>query len=458
MNDADVTALLAAGDLAAEPALAPDYVEQTLRRARRSVRTRRGVGALAALLVVAVIVLVQPWPTRWFQSVPPAGPDRVPTLPEEFAPFSRFTSHVNDRPAGRAIALYEYGSSELGTSWQTLVVGADRDTYRRAETEQDLAPPVLLSPDGTKLLYYKPSKGTDEFTLLDLTTMQTTVLHSVEWRSHVTGLTMLAWSPDGRYVAYSVPASPPADGKAESSFVDGDFITELAILDVINDSTVRYSQIGPVRGAAFAPDSERLVVQLPRDEAWIVAVRGEKLQQLTLTAGADLAGNAAWSPDGSLIATILQPPFRADGSLHSSDAKIRFVDATGTTRPVPADLPFGNVLGWRSPTSVLVQTPISATNDAIVEVSLADGRTTVLSRFSDRHVCEHGLQICHAYRIQLATGLLDQVRMRPSDPDRGPLAEVISALPGVQVGLAAAGLLWFILGRRGARRKDPVGP
>jgi hypothetical protein len=134
-----------------------------------------------------------------------------PSLPAQFADFSRFTSRAVDRPAGRAIALYEYGSSELFVSWQTLVVGADQDTYRRLDMETDPAPPVKLSPDGRFVMYFHASRGTDEFTLLDLTTGQTSIRHSVEWVSNVgASIDMLAWSPDGRYLAYAVPAPPPA--------------------------------------------------------------------------------------------------------------------------------------------------------------------------------------------------------------------------------------------------------
>src|SRR5262245_16963586 len=116
-----------------------DAAEATVTPARRTLRRRWIAGAAAlALILVAVIVVV-----------PQLGrtPDQTgPTLPTEFASLSRHTSRAVDDPGGRAIALYEYGDPD--GPWQTLVAGADRDTYRRVDTDEDEAPDVLLSPDG----------------------------------------------------------------------------------------------------------------------------------------------------------------------------------------------------------------------------------------------------------------------------------------------------------------------
>src|SRR5262245_5848546 len=88
----------------------------------------------------------------------------APTLPTEFAGYSDQTATFTSSPAGRPIALDEAVSAELFHSWQTLVVGADRDTYRRADIGDTEAPIVMLSPDGTQLLYLDQ----DHFTLRDL--------------------------------------------------------------------------------------------------------------------------------------------------------------------------------------------------------------------------------------------------------------------------------------------------
>lgn len=399
----------------------------------------RILGALDALAALAAAVLLLAWPV-WFPVAPAAASGRV-SLPARFAPYARLTAGVRTSPAGRAIALYESGSSELFTTWQTLVAGADRDTYRTVSSGGDPAPDVRLSPDGEQVLFHRDGAGTDAFTLLDLTTGGTRVLHSVPWHSNVAGLDVLAWSPDGRYVAYAVPAPPPADGTAAGSFFDGRPIRQLAILDVVRDSSTRYGAIGPVWGAAFAPDGRTLAVQLGH-QAWIIGSDGRRLRQVPLPTGADLVPNTAWSPDGALLAVT-------DGG------GIGFVDATGTGRRVPGRLPYDQVLGWWGPASLLSVLRDHDGDVGVVEVDARTGRRRVLSRFSTARACEHGTQRCGTYRMQLATGLVAAAEVRPSDPRRGPWPRSTRV---AATGLAAAGCLvagWagrVIRRRRGSRR------
>jgi hypothetical protein len=445
VTESELTTLMrAAGE--PEPALPADFVADTLGRSRRSVRIRRGLGGLVAVAVVGLVVALLPLVPHGLRAVPPAAPAGRPALPTEFADYSSLTSRAIDRPAGRAIALYEYGSSELFHSWQTLVVGADADTYRRVDNgDDDPAPPVLLSPDGTSVLYFHAEKGTDEFTLLDLTTGHTRTLHSVPWTSNVGGtVTMLAWSPDGRYVAYSVP-SPPNGGPQLATD------TQLALLDVVHDTTVRYPAYSPVDKAAFAPDSLRLAVQTgPTGE--IVSVRGERLG-IWVPGGNELAGPAAWSPDGRLLATVVPPEPRLDGSTSSTDSLIRFVSTTGVAGAALPDRPGYDVLGWTSPTTYLTDNWLTTTDaEVISEVSTLDGRTRVVSRFSQNAECEFGLQVCNAYRIQLATGLLTPLNLRLPDPDRGPLVPLVHIGLSAGIPLLVGGLVaWWAIRRRRRR-------
>lgn len=73
------------------------------------------------------------------------------------------TSSMRANPAGRAAAIYTYGNGELFDRWQTLVVGADRDSYRRLDgrmTRRHERPggnsQELLAPDGSSLVIAKP--------------------------------------------------------------------------------------------------------------------------------------------------------------------------------------------------------------------------------------------------------------------------------------------------------------
>jgi WD40 repeat protein len=409
--------------------MADRLLRRIVTHARRLGRRRVTIGALVAAFAL-VLGLMVPWRGLFAWTTAPAPSGNRASLPSTFAAYSGLTATVWASPAGRAIALYESGSSELFTTWQTLVAGADRDTYRSVPFAGTVAPAVLLSPDGEHLLFFEARRGTDEFTLLDLATGRTRTLHSVTWHSNV-GATveMLAWSPDGRYVAYAVPAPPPADGTAASSYVDGKLIEELAILDVIDDSTVRLSTVSPLWSAAFAPDGRQLAVHIGH-EIWVITLDGHRVRRLGFADNRLPAAKVSWSPDGSLLAI-------------QSDSSIAFLDATGADRVTPAPLPGSDLLGWRDPKTLLVAT----TEDrvlAVDEVNIQAGTRRVLSRF-DAGTCEYGFQTCNAYRVQLATGLLASATVRPSDPDRGPWPRHLRI--GVAVVLVAL-LSWVAVRRR----------
>jgi hypothetical protein len=380
-----------------------EYVSGHVQRFRHMAYRRRAAGTLATVAVLAAVVALLPWP-GWLLGRPgPAAPAPGPALPQELAPYSAHTASVWSHPAGRAVALYESGSSELFTTWQTLVAGADRDTYRTVTLGDDIVPTVLLAPDGGHLLFFHDQVGTDEFTLLDLTTGRSRVLHTVPWQSNVgASLEMLAWSPDGRYLAYAVPAPPPGDGRADSSFFDGRPIQHLAILDLVTDSTTRYPDLGPVWGAAFAPDGSRLAVQLGH-ELWTVTVDGRRLRPVPLPEGTDLVSGTGWSPDGARIAV-------------TKERHLTFIDA-GTGQAAPHTFPDNALLAWRDPTTILT---VADDFSGLAEVDIRTGRQRILSRFSTANACEYGLQTCGTYRLQLATGLVGSATIRPSSPDRGP--------------------------------------
>jgi hypothetical protein len=408
----DLTRLFTAADAGApaEPPLPPGYVEATLARARRSVRRRRVAAAAAAALAVLTVAVALPWPRHLFEAAPaaPTGP----TLPAEFPAFTDLTASLVASPPGRAIALYEFGSSELFVSWQTIVAGADRDTYRRLDVPTTGERHVLLAPDGSRVLSLNLP---DEFALLDLSTGVTTTMDSVPWVSNVgASPQLLAWSPDGHRVAYAVPAPPPDDGRAESSFYGGRHIMDLALLDLRTGATARVPDSSPVWGAAFSPDGRTLLVQRGSGRNFLATADGARLRDVELTGALDLAPGMAFSPDGTLLATVAPPGSGGGG--------IRFIDGTFTGRPVPDPLPYEGFLGWRSPTSVVVHlSSYDPETSALAEVSISDGTVRVLSRFRLKQNCEFGLHVCYPYRIQLASGLLPVAGVRPSDPDHGPL-------------------------------------
>jgi hypothetical protein len=281
--------------------------------------------------------------------------------------------------------------------------------------------------------------------MLDLTTGRSRRMASVHWISNVGGgMTMLAWSWDERYVAYSVPAPPPGTGRAEDSLINGRVIADLAILDTFTNISVRYPAIRPVMGAAFAPDG-RLAVQVDTD-IWIVdPATGLHQRTIHLPIGMDLVSGVGWSPDGALLAVAPIP---------GGSQLVSFLDATGEDRPVPADLPDGPMLGWRTPSSVVIKQWLEGEGrDALFEVNLVSGEPTLLSRFSNSNSCEYGTQTCDVYRIQFAACLLVEAGLRDPDPDRGPYLVVVRIAAVALVGTIIAGAVWFIRRVRGRRSR-----
>jgi hypothetical protein len=242
-------------------------------------------------------------------------------------------------------------------------------------------------------------------------------------------------------VAYAVPAPPPGDGRAESSFSGGRAIMDLALLDLRDGSTARVPDSGLVWAASYSPDGSTLVVQRGGGNSWLATPDGARIRDVDLTGALDLAPGMAFSPDGTLLATV--------SSAGSGGGGIRFVDATFTGRPVPDPLPYNEFLGWRSADSVVVHTWSEELNAGVLaEVSIRDGSVTVLSRFNRQQTCEFGLHTCDPYRIQLASGLLTRAGVRPSDPDHGPWPPRVWVW-GIVIALETAGVaLWFGLAVR----------
>jgi hypothetical protein len=388
---------------------------------------------LVVVLVAAPVVVLRVWPG------PAPATDR-PTLPSEFAAYSTFTSHVEDRPAGRAIALYEMGSWELSTTNEALVAGADRDSYRQiygGRPDLYVERPLLLSPDGNQVIRRTAGGRVDELEVLDLRTGQASLRHGVKWTplnvhdpQNIEDDAFLAWSPDSRYVAYAVHAPRSGD------FDDGPS-RMLVILDVIDDRAVVLGTAGVVT-AAFAPDSRRIAVAtlsggivlsvdgqqlgtfpdptalVPQTKTYIIGTGGYATPtQVPGTEGPMGELGMAWSPDGTTLAVATSVPC-------PSARLTGFVDMTtgqllSPQPPMPCMLP----LGWRSPTVLIGERMSDSGEYGIAAASLVDGSVTPLARF-DAEGC-YVVSNCDVWRIQLATNLLTDVGVRGTgNPDRGP--------------------------------------
>ncbi|MEU2610605.1 hypothetical protein ABZ570_03305 [Micromonospora sp. NPDC007271] len=427
------------------PSLPPGYLDTVLARGRRAVRRRRigtAAGWAAALLVLAVLVVpgVQ-LPAQ------PAAPSAKPSLPDRFAGYSILTSTVAKAPPGRAIALYGYGNGEAFNMFQSLVVGADGDTYRQVDAmEERDRPSALLAPDGTRVLLGDDRGATADLILVDLTTGKR---RSVPLGDPV-GVRLLAWSPDGRHVAYSAAPVTRTDEFGTINVVEAQVARTgtLRLLDLSTGRSTELPAIKPAWTASFAPDSRRLAVQVGQT-AHLVDVDGREYGSVPLPHGRELAADVGWSLDGTFLATV---PWLTDGPFNGTTGgdtghgtflwkggDIVFVPFTaGGT--VPARVPdVAQLLGWGSAGSMIVATVNDAGHASLAEVQLGAGTRRTLTHFDTGSTCELGTQNCQVVDLHLATGLLTDLTVRSAGrPQRGPWPTLLNAA----VVLGAAFLLW----------------
>ncbi|MEV4517679.1 hypothetical protein AB0K00_53065 [Dactylosporangium sp. NPDC049525] len=430
-----------------EPPLPAQYVEHVVAAGRASVRRRRATAVAAAVIVALALVagglgLLRPAP-----ALLPAGPDGSPSLPDRIAPYSSLTAKAGRSPGGRAVMLYQFGSGETINLFQPLALGADRDTYRQldaAEGKRGIRP-WLLSPDGTTAVVTDDREAVAALTLIDLHTGRRRAVPLPA----PTGALPLAFSPDGRTLAYSAVPMPMGDqynDMAGESRATG--VLVLVDLDTGRQSTL--SAVTPVTAASFAPDGQLVAVQTGR-QVQIVDRTGRVARTVDLPAEHILTTHAAWSPDGRLLAATGVTTSSGGPGVIEYHRRIVFVDATGAGGPVPEPIAAEEMLGWRAADRVLAQVAAGSGPGELRDVPLAGGPGTVLSRFDPGMSCEFGLKTCQAYQIRVATGLLPSLVVRPADPDRGPWPVWFTVTVATATVLLA--VVVFLLYRRIRRRR-----
>jgi hypothetical protein len=427
----------------------PGYLDTVLVLGRRSIRRRRiGAAGAWAAVIVALAILVVPGvklPIR------PVAPSQKPGLPDRFAGYSMLTSTVTKAPPGRAIALYSYGNGEMLNMFQSLVVGADHDTYRQVDAMQERGrPSALLAPDGTRVLLGDDRGATADLVLVDL---GTGTRKSVPIGSPV-AVRLLAWSPDQRFVAYSI--APPAAIENTVNAVD-DAVNRtgiLRLLDLTTGQSIEMPSLAPASTAAFAPDSDRLAVQVGR-EAHLIDLNGQETGRVHIPIGQELAANVGWTPDGAFLATMSWPDDGASNGtpglliphgvfLPAFAGAIDFVALAADGAQPPARVPdVVQLLGWRSSSSMVVATADSEEHVSLAEVSLDSGTRQTLSQFDTGSSCELGMHPCEVFDLRLATGLLPDLSVRSAGhPQRGPWPTTLTISLSIVIAGAAL-LVWL---------------
>jgi len=220
--------------------------------------------------------------------------------------------------------------------------------------------PYDWSPDGAWIAVQLQRKDrTSQLALVSAKDGQLRVLKSVEWR----GTTKLLFSPDGKYLAYDLPAGDNVDQR-DIFLLAADGSSETALLKHSADEAV----------LAWTPDGKHLLIVSDRSGAngiWAVAVARGKAQEAPVLIKADV-GNAhalGLSQSGALflaqrsggqdiyVATV---DFQTGKQLGSAQLPVqRFVGANSQ----PSYSPDGKQLAYlsardRSPSTSRQATPV----------------------------------------------------------------------------------------------------
>ncbi len=375
----------------------------------------------------------------------------APAVPAEMAGYSHLTGSVSSSPPGSVVALWQHGYGvEFLDFPQAVVLGAGGDTYRRVdvaegraggETQGDPAP-MLLSPDGSRVAVGDHDMDRSDVVVVDLSTGDTTRHPLPTGRSVVP----VAWSADGRTLASLV------SDEATNPYSGGRITGDIAVLDPTDGATDVLDLDRSSTGAAFSPDGSEVAV----DQSGVVTVVDlQDGAERSLEVDGVLAGPAAWSPDGRLLAVTTTKPVQAPPGVEAPGIPtgLAFVDATGGAGDVPDPLPLdltgpGRVLGWSGQDEVLTVLAVEGTDTccgydqqtlSVVPLDGTEPRT--LMRMSD-------LTSFGVGRFQLAASVAASLEVvTPDDVDRGPWPWPLRGVLAV-----AAGLLAWVLARAVLRR------
>lgn len=335
-----------------------NLVTPALRHARRVrfvqiVLTPIAVLLVAALLVVAVRPLAAP--------IVPARSAPSPTsfgIPERID-VPRWARKMTNDPPGRVAAVFggpSFAFVDFGDNSRIGSIGPAG--YRMSEhwwstDEVHVGEEILLSADGTQLAWLEKS-----LRIVDFATGQSRYLPLPNpGRFGTAGKKsseILAWSPDGRWIAVAEVTFPPSESKPVPDWVS---------LNLIDVKTGEYRRLASVtgklvrgHGLAFSADGQRIAYQ-GDNRLFVIDLNGNPITSSALDPGAILAGKGAWTPDGSAIAVAV--PKRCCTPV-TTDWALRFITADTGQPAANRNLPAVNgatavrLLGWSASTRAVL--------------------------------------------------------------------------------------------------------
>src|SRR5690349_22119889 len=157
---------------------------------------------------------------------------------------------------------------------------------------------MLLSPDGTRVAVGDHDIERPDVVVVDLSTGEATRHALPQGRSVVP----VAWSSDGETLASLVsdePTNPYSGGRITGA---------IAVSDLADDAAEVLDLDGSATAAAFSPDGSELAVE---QSGGVTVVDLQDGDRRSLAVDGVLAGPAAWSPDGRLLAVTTVEPVGA---------------------------------------------------------------------------------------------------------------------------------------------------
>lgn len=311
-------------------------------RARRARRRRLAALTAATTLLIAGAIALPAW-----RPSPPApaepGIDQLPTV---LVSPPAGTAALGDAPLPRALALYATADQFLpGENSPLTLIGSD-DQYRAYDRPEwtfasAWTNTILLSPDGRHLLMARWGSG-------DLTRSRLLDIATGDVRTLDAGAP-LTWSPDG-----TLAALVQYDGDGTSDDPVGGHVT---VASMPTGRKLWQVPLTPLPGvfrelrAALSPDGSMLAVQ-QRDQ--VTAYHRDGTVAWRTQVAGQLAGRAAWTPDGRRLL------------LSDAQGRLLPLDATsGTAMPAMRGIegiqrvgrgmtPLVDVVGWRGETALAI--------------------------------------------------------------------------------------------------------